>query len=159
MKESNANINNPNIRFPVNLKKILSLYASQNKDERVISLETIVYCKRRKRKWKSSIGKIHRQITVAIVTPNALIFHAEAKNNEDHFSFLFEQSTVVAFLRLYSIAYRQQPSPLLYSIDIWPACNSRLTQRETNHYITGCTSVIAWSYLAGRLPEKIDLLA
>ena len=32
--------------------------------------------------------------------------------------------------------HRQQPSPLLYRIDIWPACNSRLTQRETNHYIT-----------------------
>ena len=29
--------------------------------------------------------------------------------------------------------YRQQPSPLLYSIDIWPDRNSRLTQRETNH--------------------------
>ena len=31
--------------------------------------------------------------------------------------------------------YRQQPSPLLYCIDILPARNSRLTQRETNHYI------------------------
>ena len=30
--------------------------------------------------------------------------------------------------------YRQQPSTLLYSIDIWHARNSRLTQRETNHY-------------------------
>ena len=58
-------------------------------------------------------------------------------------------------------AYRQQPSPLLYSIDIWPAHNSRLTQRETNHYIARCASVLAWSYLAGRLPEElvIDLFA
>ena len=30
--------------------------------------------------------------------------------------------------------YRQQPSPLLYNIDIWPARNSRLTQRETKHW-------------------------
>ena len=44
---------------------------------------------------------------------------------------------------------RQQPSPLLYSIEIWPARNSRLTQRETNHYITRCTSELAWPYLAG----------
>ena len=29
--------------------------------------------------------------------------------------------------------YRQQPSPLLYSIGIWPAHKSRLTQRETNN--------------------------
>ena len=28
-------------------------------------------------------------------------------------------------------SYKQQPSPLLYSIDIWPARNSSLTQRET----------------------------
>ena len=56
---------------------------------------------------------------------------------------------------------RQQPSPLLYSIDIWPARNSRLTQGETNHYITRCASVLAWSYLAGRSPEQlvIDLFA
>ena len=45
---------------------------------------------------------------------------------------------------------RQQPSPLLYSLDIWPARNSKLTQRETNPYITRCASasVLAWSYLA-----------
>ena len=30
-------------------------------------------------------------------------------------------------------ATRRQPSPLLYSIDIRPARNSRLTQRETNY--------------------------
>ena len=59
------------------------------------------------------------------------------------------------------VPYRQQPSPLLYSIDIWRAGNSRLTQRETNHYIVRCASVLAWSYLAGRLPEQlvIDLFA
>ena len=28
--------------------------------------------------------------------------------------------------------YHSELSPLLYSIDIWPARNSRLTQRETN---------------------------
>ena len=38
----------------------------------------------------------------------------------------------------YLQANRQQPAPLLYSIDIWPARISRLTQRETNHYITSC---------------------
>ena len=53
--------------------------------------------------------------------------------------------------------YRQQPSPLLYSIDIWHARNSRLTQRETNHYIARRASVLAWSYLAGRLPEQLDI--
>ena len=51
--------------------------------------------------------------------------------------------------------YRQQPLPLLYSIDIWPARNSRLTQRETNHYITRCASELAWSYLAGRSPGQL----
>ena len=57
--------------------------------------------------------------------------------------------------------YRQQPSPLLYSIDIWPALNSRLTQRETNHYITRCASELAWPYLAGSSPGQlyIDLFA
>ena len=57
--------------------------------------------------------------------------------------------------------YRQQPSPLLYSIDIWPARNSRLTQRETNHYITRCANELAWPYLAGRSPGQlvIDLFA
>ena len=48
---------------------------------------------------------------------------------------------------------RQEPSPLLYSIDIWPTRNSRLTQRETNHYVAHCASVLAWSYLAGRSPK------
>ena len=58
-------------------------------------------------------------------------------------------------------ANRQQPVPLLYSIDIWPARISRLTQRETNHYITRCACVLAWSYLAGGSPEQlvIDLFA
>ena len=56
---------------------------------------------------------------------------------------------------------RQQLSPLLYSIDIWPARNSRLTQRETNYYIARCISVLAWSYLAGGSPEQliIDVFA
>ena len=56
---------------------------------------------------------------------------------------------------------RQQSSPLLYSIDIWPARNSRQAQRQTNHYIARCASVLAWSYLAGRSPEQlvIDLYA
>ena len=48
-------------------------------------------------------------------------------------------------------------SPLLYSIDIWPARNSRLTQRETNHYIARRASELAWPYLAGQL--VIDLFA
>ena len=56
---------------------------------------------------------------------------------------------------------RQQPSPLLYSIDIWPTRNSRLKQRETNHYITRCANELAWPYLAGRSPGQlvIDLFA
>ena len=58
------------------------------------------------------------------------------------------------FLQIF-VRNRQQPSPLLYSIDIWPARNSRLTQRETNHYLTRCANVLAWSYLAGRLPEQL----
>ena len=41
------------------------------------------------------------------------------------------------------VSNRQQPSPLLYSIEIWPARNSRLTQRETNHYITRCANELA----------------
>ena len=53
------------------------------------------------------------------------------------------------------IQYRQQPSQLLYSIDIWPARNSRLTQRETNYYITRCASELAWLYLAGRSPGQL----
>ena len=58
-------------------------------------------------------------------------------------------------------SYRQQPSPSLYSIDIWPVGNSRLTQRETNHCIARCASVLARSYLAGGSPERlvIDLFA
>ena len=51
--------------------------------------------------------------------------------------------------------HRHQSSPLLYSIEIWPARNSRLTERETNHYIAPCASVLAWCYLAGRLPEQL----
>ena len=59
------------------------------------------------------------------------------------------------------ILYRQQPSVLLFSIDIWPARNSRLTQREMNHYTTCCASVLAWSCLAGGSPEQlvVDLFA
>ena len=59
------------------------------------------------------------------------------------------------------ISYGQQTSQLLYSIDIRPARNSRLTQRETNHYIARCASVLAWCYLAGRLPAQlvVDLFA
>ena len=47
------------------------------------------------------------------------------------------------------------------SIDFWPARNSRLTQRETNHYITRCASELAWPYLAGGSPGQsvIDLFA
>ena len=40
------------------------------------------------------------------------------------------------------------------SIDIWPACSSRLTKRETNHNIIQCTSVLAGSYLARRWPAN-----
>ena len=59
------------------------------------------------------------------------------------------------------ISYGRQTSQLLYSIDIRPARNSRLTQRETNHYIARCASVLAWCYLAGRLPAQlvVDLFA
>ena len=55
--------------------------------------------------------------------------------------------------------YRQQP--LLYSIEIWAARNSRLTQSETNRYITRCSSELAWPYLAGSSPGQlvIDIFA
>ena len=52
-------------------------------------------------------------------------------------------------------SYIQQPSPLMYSIDNWPVRISRLTQRETNHYIARCASVLACSCLAGRSPEQL----
>ena len=52
---------------------------------------------------------------------------------------------------------RQQPSPLLYSIGIRPARNSRLTHRKTNYEIARCASVFAWSYLSGRSPEQLVL--
>ena len=53
--------------------------------------------------------------------------------------------------------YRQQP--LLSSIDIWPVRNSRLAQRELNHYIARCASVLAWSCPAGCSPKQfvVDL--
>ena len=53
------------------------------------------------------------------------------------------------------IKNRQQLSLLLYSIDIWPARNSRLTQRETNHFMTHCASELAWPYLAGSSPGQL----
>ena len=61
----------------------------------------------------------------------------------------------------WNTVYRQQPPPLLYSINIWPALNARLTQHETNHYIARCASLLAWSYLAERSPEQlfIDLFS
>ena len=81
-------------------------------------------------------------------------FKSISKKNAPHcsgLSFLISKTT-------FDIAsYRQQPSPLPYSIGIWPARNSRLTQRETNHCIARCASVLAWSYLAGRSPEQLVL--
>ena len=59
---------------------------------------------------------------------------------------------------------RHQPSSsiyTLYSIGIWHARYSRLTHRQTlTTYIVRCASVLAWSYVAGHLPEQlvIDLL-
>ena len=49
---------------------------------------------------------------------------------------------------------------MFYSIKIWPARNSRLTQHEINHYIAQCASVLTWSCIAGRWPARlvIDLL-
>ena len=44
---------------------------------------------------------------------------------------------------------------MLYSINFWHARNSRLTQRETNHYITCCASKLAWPYLAGSSPGQL----
>ena len=53
--------------------------------------------------------------------------------------------------------HRQQTSPLLYCIEIWPVRNSRRIQRETNHYIARCESVLAlaWSYFPGRWPDQL----
>ena len=42
--------------------------------------------------------------------------------------------------------YRQQPSPLEFSIDIWSACNSRLAKRETNHYVAPSASLLALAH-------------
>ena len=52
---------------------------------------------------------------------------------------------------------RQQSSPLLYCIDIWPARNSGLTERETNYYIARFARVLAWSYFAGRSPAQLAI--
>ena len=71
----------------------------------------------------------------------------------EHLNFQNEQKRQKEHKRL--MAIRQQPSPLLYSIDIRPARNSRLTQRETNHYIARCASVLAWFYLAERFPAQL----
>ena len=48
---------------------------------------------------------------------------------------MLHQASNSAASNLRYAAYRHQPSPLLWYIDIWPACNSRLTQRETNQNI------------------------
>ena len=80
--------------------------------------------------------------------PFIIFFFASVRISE------YFQSLAKLFLYLLFIN-RQQPSPLLYSIDIWPARNSRLTKRETNHYITCCASVLAWFCLAGRSPEQL----
>ena len=45
---------------------------------------------------------------------------------------------------------KQQLSPLLNSVDILPARNSRLTKRETNPHLAHCPCLLAWSYHAGR---------
>ena len=53
---------------------------------------------------------------------------------------------------------RQQLTPLLYSFDIWPARNSSLMQRETNHYLASWASVLgllAWFHIAGSLPKQL----
>ena len=76
---------------------------------------------------------------------------------------IFDQNKSLVLLTLCQmlVLNRQQLSPLLYSIDIWPARKSRLTQRETNHYRARCASVLAWCYLAGSLPVQlvVDLFA
>ena len=42
-----------------------------------------------------------------------------------------------------------------WHIQIWSARNSRLTQRETIHYIARCASELAWPYLSGRSPGQL----
>ena len=54
-------------------------------------------------------------------------------------------------VQLHFLGYRQKPSPFLYSIDIWPARKSRLTQRERNHS-QECARLFAWSCLAESCP-------
>ena len=73
----------------------------------------------------------------------------------------FSRKNPMLKLPRFFTTYRQQPSPLLHSIAIWPAGNSRLIQRETNHYIARCASVLAWFYFVGSSPEQlvIDLFA
>ena len=108
---------------------------------------------------RSRINLISRfSVFVAPTLESKLIFLAH-----NHYS--IPQSCRIIKKAVYKFAptltYRQQPSPLLYSIEIWPTRNSRLTQRETNHYIARCASVLAWSYLAEGSPEQlvIDLIA
>ena len=79
------------------------------------------------------------------------------KKEAEFFHYEKCDTTTFEVLMLDKRTNRQQPSPLLYSIDIWPARNSRLTQRETNHYITCCTSELAWPYLADSSPEQLVL--
>ena len=73
----------------------------------------------------------------------------------------FFYSFVQIYLKLHVGDNRQQPSPLIRSIEISPARNSRLTQHETNQYIARCVSVLAWCCLAGRSPVRLvtDLFA
>ena len=46
---------------------------------------------------------------------------------------------------------------ILLTFDQPTAHNSRLTPRETNHYITRCASVLAWSNLNGRAPQYSEI--
>ena len=53
------------------------------------------------------------------------------------------------------LSYRQQPSPLLNSIEIRADLNSRKTEPETNYYIALCASMFACSCCAGILPKQL----
>ena len=52
------------------------------------------------------------------------------KKEAEFFHYEKCDTTTFEVLMLDKRTNRQQPSPLLYSIDIWPARNSRLTQHS-----------------------------
>ena len=106
---------------------------------------------------KSHLLKVPKMRLNSVLFFNGELFKMIKETGNTFWQWLFWRCLVVWKIdgRTWKFSYRQQPSPLLYSIDIWPARNSRLTQRETNHYITQCASELPWPYLAGSSPGQL----